>query len=346
MIKKTLIVSALALLTIGLSLGQAFAAQQYTVIGSPVAVTATGTLSGSVISMTAVVVTQGTGAGATRVEFVSPAATVVNSGEALKITGGTADVDARIIIYTDNATYFTTGHDPAVEASTGRPTGIDGAGMPGASDAGFVAALIFGITSAADFDPNTNPNYTGFSQANLDAGINCTYITDLRHAYDFVTQALVDGINARLPVTTYTKDQIDNLTLYRTDGTAGPANANDEGTVTFPELAPTLFGESLWSTASPSTRKLIREGLYRNIATVAYSIREPDPNITAEVGNYICQTAKMTTADPTDNVKARLARHGGGATDQYLYVPIGGVFTGKPWQAYTTTKLTVAMVKG
>lgn len=347
MTKKIVILSLMAMLTIGLSLGDANAATQYTPIGTPVAVTATGTLTGSVTNMAMSIVSQSTGTPASNVSFATINSTdLTNSGEALAITGGTTDVDARIIVYTDNASYFSApNNDPAIESGTGRPTGVDGAGMPGAMTPGYVAPLIWGLTSNADWAPNTNPTYGAFSIANLNAGIGCTYTTDLRHAYDFVTASLVAGINATLPVTTYTIDQIDTMTLYKTDTTAGPTNGASEGSIGFPKLVPTLFGESLWSTSNVSTRKLIREALYRNIATIAYGIRSPNPSDSAETGYYICQTPNLSTASGADNVRAKLAKYGAGATDAYLYVPIGADFTTKPAQEYTTAKLTVAMVK-
>ena len=322
-------------------------AHAYTSLSTPVAVTASGTLSGTITNLSVSVVTQGTGATAPKVDFGTTSAGVQNSGEALKISGGAGQVDSRIIVYTDNASYYTTGNDPAIDATTGKPTGIDGAGMPGALSAPQVVPLIWGLTSNVDFAPNSNPAYT--FTGSLQAGTaNSVYVTDLRHTYDFVTQDLVDKINARLG-TTYTIAQIDTMTLYKTDGTA-VANTASEGVGDVPQLVPTFFGAvgadgNLWDSATPATRKLIREGLYKNIATIAYGIRTPDPSKSDETGYFMCQCPNLSTpANSSDNVRARLAKYGTGTTDAYLYVPVGGDFTGKPWQDYQTTKLTVGMV--
>ena len=344
--KKILIVTTLVLFTVVFGLVPANAAPAtYTVIGSTVSVTATGSLTGTVTNMSLGLIVQNGTTVPTKIDFGTATAGVVNSGSALQVTGGTADVDSRIIIYTDNDSLFSTGHNPSVESGTGKPTGLDGAGMPGTSEAAYVVPLLWGLTSGSDFDPNTNPAYTGFTASDLSGGTNCVYVTDLRHNYDFVTSQLVADINARLG-TTYTADEIDALALYYSDGSSGPTNTATEGAAGFPKLVPTLFKYSLYDSANTATHKVIREALYRNIATIAYSIRMPDPSKSDETGYYICNTAKLTTSSGSDNVRAKLAKQGTGTTDAYLYVPIGANFTGFPWQTYTTTKLTVAMVKG
>lgn len=335
-LKLMMVVNIIFMLTVGFGMIDAQAAQQYTPIGTPVAVTASGTLSGSIVSLSMSVVTQGTGASVSAVSFSSPAG-LTNSTSALKITGGTNDVDARLIVYTDNTSYFSTGNDPAIDNVTGKPTGIDGAGMPGQTNVINVTPLLWGVTSNADFSPNTNPVYSFASDLS-----NAVYVTDLRHTYDFVTQKIVDAINTKL-VTTYTIDQIDTITLYRTDGTAGPANTASEGVGDVPKLVPTLFKESLWDSANTSSRRLIREALYRNIATIAYNIRTPDSKKTDETGSYICNVPNLLTAGTS--VRAKLAKYGTGTTDNYLYIPIAGDFSGQPAQIYSTAKLTVAMVK-
>jgi len=347
MIKKCLAVTLAALIVIF----NVLPAQAYTEISTPVYITATGTLSGSLVSMTAVVVAQATGGSLAQVDFISPSG-VSDSADAIKISGGTNDLDARIIVYTDNqATYWPSRatvktNDPYWGAD-GKRTGMDGAGMPGATSAGYVAALFWGMNSGADFAPQTNTDYV--FDGNLNDGIGEVYMVDKGHTHSIITQATVDAVNARLG-TSYTIATLDALPLYDGIG-ASVANTANEGSVntTYPSgtpLIPQQWNQDLYNSATVrNATTLVSEALYKNIATVAYSIRTPDPLLSDETGYYICNTPKLTTALGSDSVRARLAKTSA-ASDQYLYVYIGGNFSGLPAQAYTTTKLYVAMIKG
>ncbi len=347
MVKKCLAITLAALIVIF----NVLPAQAYTEIGTPVYVTAMGTLSGSIVSMTAVVVAQATGTSLTQVDFTSPSG-VSDSADAIKISGGTNDLDARIIVYTDNqATYWpnraTVKTNDPYWGADGKRTGMDGSGMPGATSAGYVAALFWGMNSNADFAPQTNTDY--LFDGNMNDGIGEVYMVDKGHTHSIITQATVDSVNARLG-TSYTIATLDALPLYDGIG-ASVANTANEGSVntTFPSgtpLIPQQWNQDLYNSATVrNATTLVSEALYKNIATMAYSIRTPDPTKSDETGYYICNTPNLTTASGSDSVRARLAKTSA-ASDQYLYVYIGGNFSSLPAQTYTTTKLYVAMIKG
>jgi len=137
--KKLMIISAVVLLAIGLNVLPAMA---YTTIGgTAVSISASGTLSGSTITFSAAAVDQNTGlnSGGT-ISFPAPSSTdLTNSLRALKVTGGTNEVNARIIIYTDNAN--NTGSDvvPTIDPNTG----VDGAGLVGRSNPGYAVPLVW-----------------------------------------------------------------------------------------------------------------------------------------------------------------------------------------------------------
>jgi len=95
MVKKCLAVTLAALIVIF----NVVPAQAYTVLDVGVTVSASGTLTGSTVAFTATVVNQADGLGSTLV-FPGPMSSsgLTNSTKALKISGGTNEVDARIII--------------------------------------------------------------------------------------------------------------------------------------------------------------------------------------------------------------------------------------------------------
>src|SRR3989338_6975789 len=90
MIKKCLCI-ALTVLTVTLNV---VPAQAYTNLQTPVAISATGTLVGTTIAFSATLVAQGTGTVAATVDFTSPSG-ISHSGEAIKIKGGTNQVNSR-----------------------------------------------------------------------------------------------------------------------------------------------------------------------------------------------------------------------------------------------------------
>lgn len=310
MIKRLLIATITVMLAIGFNV---VPVQAYTPIGGgSVSVTATGELTGDTATLTVGVVTQASGAAQTKVDFGSGSGfTAEDSGEALKIQGGTNLVNSRVVVYTDNDSYFSTGNDPAVDL-LGDPTGIDGSGMPGQSQAGFVVSLYWGVNSAADGDPNINVDYAFSTTRNLDDTLdlnNAVWIVDKRHDLSFTTAGT----------------SLDNDEMYKADGTLVP-NTDDDG------LYPQLWDEDLYDSAVPATRVLVSEALFKNIATVAFALAKAGSEYTARVPN-------LTTVSPADNVSAEL-----GPTES-LYVNIGGDFFGKPAQIYETAKLNVEMVQ-
>lgn len=309
-------------------------AHAYTQLQTPVSVTATGTLTGTTIAFAANVVVQATGTTAGQIDFTSPSG-VANSGECLKIRGGTNVIGGRVIVYTDNASYFTSqDHDPRVKkvGAVYKPTGLDGAGLVGQAETAYVAPLIWGITTT----PNVNSAYT--FDGNLTDGIGEVYVIDRGHQWSFVPTGTPG---------------LDTQAMYRKDGTA-VTNAALEGVDASGSpiaLYPQFFGAvgtgdaNNWDLydkiVSDTSRVVISEQLTKNIATIAYSI---SIGVDADAGYYICQVPNLTTAASSDSVKARLGKTDGTAGTE-IYVPVGAVFTGLPAQAYTTTKLYVAIVQ-
>ena len=308
-------------------------AQAYTTLQTPVVVTATGTLTGATVAFTTTVVAQSTGTPGTQVDFASPSG-LSDSEDALKITGGTNEIGARIIIYTDNATYFTTGHDPRLKQDGVTPSGIDGAGLVGQTEAGYVAGMFWGIKSGTNNDPNTNMNYVFVDpKTPIDGNAgNSVFVVDKGHTLSFIAGAVGSGL--------------DNVALYKLDGTAVTNTSNDG-------MYPQYWDIDLYNSATVHTAATkVSPALYSSIATIAYSISALADTTTPANSSYVCNVSNLTTYDGVANstksgdyVTAKLAKYGAGTTDNFLYVYIGANFTGLPAQVYTTAKLYVAMVK-
>jgi len=329
MIKKCLAVTLAALIVTF----NVLPAQAYTQLQTPVAVTATGTITGSTVAFAANVVTQGAGAPKTEIDFTNPSG-VANSGDALKLRGGTNEVGGRVIIYTDNASLFTSqDHDPRVKkvGAVYKPTGLDGAGLIGQTEAGYVAALIWGVSTT----PNVNAAYT--FDGDLNDRIGEVYIVDKGHTFSFIG----------------TDTPTDTQALYRKDGTV-VTNATLEGVdanlnpiALYPQYFGTLgIGDANnWDLydkiATDTSRAVVSQQLSKNIATIAFNIA---PGTGTDAGFYVCNVPNLTTAPGNDSVIAKLGKSDGTAGTE-LYVNIGSVFTGLPAQAYSTTKLYVAIVQ-
>jgi len=306
------------MLSIGFNVLPAYA---YRTLDSGVTITAIGTLSGVTLTFSAQAVDQGTGADpSSTITFPSPSG-ISDSGRALKITGGTNEVDARIMIYTDNDNSTTPHEVPTVDPGTG----ADGAGLVGRDVPGFVAGLFWGASGTSDYAPNTNVDY-GFD-GNVNDGLGEVWVVDKRHTH---TYTLVTAL--------------DNAPLFLTDGT--PYEDPNDDTAPFVSnvlndgLYPQLWDTDLWDHVSDrSAIHLVSPALYKTIATVAYSVGEGSG---ADAAYYVCQVGDIHTADPTDSVLVQLSKIDDSAKE-YLYVYLGGDFTGRPAQAYSTNQLNLEM---
>ena len=349
--KKIMIVGIVALLAIGINASTGYA-YSHLGTGSFVTISASGTLAGTVASMDATAVDQGTAdanPGLTS-NFTSPSSTgVANSNRAIRVSCGTNHVNSRIIIYTDNASYFPTkkqGVDPRFSYSptdatvvTG-PSGVDGAGLVGQSVSGYVAAMVFGISdnpgstataySAWGFDPTANPALT-----------KATYLVDKSHFTSFTTQSS-------------NTTSMDSKPMYAPVGNSGGINpitfvsgvlststnlntANDG-------LYPQYWDFDMYDTpnvnpASPGTALVVSEALYKNIATVAFSF---GPGNSTYPNNYICTVSKSSGTQATIPMALLPSATG---TVKYLYIDMGALFYGLPAQTYATTKLNVDFVE-
>ena len=346
MIKKCLVVTLAALIVIF----NVLPAQAYTVMPPGdlgVTITATGTITGNVVNMTGAVVDAGTADlnPSATITFAAPSATgLTGSSRAIKLTAGTNKVGARIIIYTDNASYFSTkkqGVDPRyvyslTDASvvTGA-SGIDGAGMVGQTVSGYVGGLVFGI---ADNPGSNAAAYTAWAYGGTPVALTkATYLVDKGHF-----ASLVSGLTDSTKKTTY-----DALPMYK------PNSAVNENAALVPTGSPTEWTTDgvypqLWDVdlynlpnvnpAAPGAAVVLSEALYKNIATIAYSF---GPGDTANPNNYVCSLKTSAGA----SVTVPLAKLTPTGTDKYLYVNIGGIFAGSPAQTYTTAKLMVMFVQ-
>ena len=332
MIKKCLAITLIALI----AAFNVVPAQAYTSIGGAgVTVTASGTITSNTITFTTSVVDQAAGTDAgTTLNFPANPVGRVNSGKALKMTGGTNAVGARIIIATNNDSLFTVSdQDPRgirSGATFSKYSGIDGAGMVGASNQGYVVPLIWGMTDT----PNTRPAAYTFSAPNASGHANWSYVVDEFHKFSFVPTA--DGI-------TPSDSTLDTLALYRKGSTTPETNTAREGSGNYNYLYPQYWDVDLYNSATNQTTSTkVSPALYSSIATVAYSIQVgTDTN----AGYYICQVPKLSTVDDsTDSITAKLAKTDG-TTGEFIYVPIGADFTGAPAQVYSTSKLLVMMVQ-
>lgn len=324
MIKKYLAITLTALIV----LFNVLPAQAYSPIYTGVAITATGNLTGNTIAFTSTLCAQGTGTDIP--SRTAPFGTVTNptllsdSGAAIKISGGSNEATGRIIIYTDNGSLL--GDDPtAVPPTFGSPapsTGADGAGMVGVAVSGYQVPMIWGATDT----PNTNSDYTFPTPANFTAGIGGVYIVDKRHSHTYTTKSNVAS-------------SLDSMPMYTLAGTTNVNVANDG-------LYPQAFDQDYYDLpAGTSGRKIVSEALYKNIATLASGIAPNNDAVTPANSSYVCNVPKLSTAASDDSVVAKLAKCGSGTTDNYLYVHIGADFRNSLAQAYSTTKLYVAIVK-
>lgn len=316
MTKRIFIASMVIMLAIGFCAVQAQAA--YTDLRTPVAISATATITGATENLTVDAVDQSTSlnpSSAIAFSTIAATATLVDSARAIRIYGGTNTINARVIVYTDNNTNTTAPN----KAPTVNPnTGVDGSGMVGQTEPGYVVPLLLGINSAANGDPNLNVNYV--FDTNTNDGIGEAFIVDKRHTHTFTGQAAGLGL--------------DNVAMYTLAGAAVTNTSNDT-------LYPQAWDADYYDKINTDpTRVIISEALYKNIATVAYAI---SPTTTAMT--YNCNTANMTTSSGADFVTAQIT--GSTATTlKPLYVHIEGDFTGRPAQTYSTAKLMVGMVSG
>ena len=305
------------MLSIGFNVLPAYA---YRTLDSGITITAIGTLSGVTLTFSAQAVDQGTDANpSSTITFPSPSG-ISDSGRALKITGGTNEVDARIMIYTDNDNSTTPHEVPTVDPGTG----ADGAGLVGQDVPGFVAGLFWGVSGGADYAPNTNQDY-GFD-GNVDDGLGEVWVVDKRHTHTYTTSAALDDGALYLTNGTLYVDPNDEEAPFA-------SNVPDDG------LYPQLWDTDLWDSDNVATRNLVSPALYKTIATVAYSVGEGSGG---DSDYYVCQVGDIHTADLTDSVLVKLSKIDDSAKE-YLYVYLGGDFTGRPAQAYSTNQLNLEM---
>lgn len=319
MIKKCLAITLAALIVIF----NVLPAHAFTSLKTPVQISASGNLVGLTVAFTSTVVAQGTTTPELTggVTFATPLG-LTNSGRALKITGGTNEAGARIVIYTDNDLNTAPDMVPTINPNTG----IDGAGLVGRTNPALVAPLFWGTKSSANGDPNTSVVYTFTNPSAPVEGStgNAVYIVDKRHTHSLTT---VGGA-------------LDNATLYYFDGSAGPVNTNGDG------LYPQYFGADLYNSATIHTDATkVSPSLYSSIATIAWDVVPFIDATTPANSSYVCQVPKLPTLAGGDTVTAKLTRFGSGTTDNYLYVNIGADFTGKPAQTYSTARLYVEILR-
>lgn len=300
-------------------------AMAYTVIptaGSAVTINAQGELTGTTIAFTATLVQQGSATTATSIDFgILSTGGLADSGEAIKIKGGTNLVNARVIIYTENnLNTVAPNKAPTVDPNTG----IDGGGLVGQTEPGYTVALFWGTDTSANNAPNTNTDYVfGDPQVPVEGGSgNCNYIVDKRHTMSFTTPSAVPT-------------SLDCKELYEFDGTPVPNTDNDG-------LYPQRWDEDLYDSATVHTvTTKVSPSLYSTIATIAFGVSEGGGD---DAGYYIANVPQLRTLATDDSITARLSKTDVSAGGE-LYIAMGGDFTSKPAQVYSTAKLTVAMVQ-
>lgn len=332
--KKLIAIIIMSMMVVGFNV---VPAEAYTKLGNSVSVTAEGIVGESTATLTVGIVLQNSTTTDTAVDF-GTASGVADSGRALEIQAGTNLVDARLLLYTDNESYFSQGSDPAVDGD-GNPTGISGAGMPGESNPAYVVPLFWGTKTAADGDPNDNVDYAFVSTPQGDSLLltNATWVVDKRHDFSFVDEDNLPPLPASWGTTNAEKAvSLDNNDLY--NGTTLIDNPDGDG------LYPQQWAVDLYDDASGTN--LISEALYKNIGTLVYSLGYDGSEYTCEVGKL----PPPTDPNADNNVSAKL-----GPTES-LYVYIGGDFRGRPYQGkvdpqdpqsadvgYKTTTLTLEM---
>jgi hypothetical protein len=340
--KKKFMACLVILLMIGMNVLPAFAYTELIAPGSQIS--ASGVIDPIAASFSVSVVTE---AGATSDLTFLNTTNAANSGKLLKITAATNVVNNRIIIYTDNDSYFTNkSKDPRAYWNTGGTailgySGADGGGLVGVTDKGYIASMFWGASDT----PNVCAAYT-FTATNR------SYIVDKWHKMSYAPLEVVGGVDT-YPLDTAPMYPAGSGTAV-TNGAAEGVNSKGEAT-NYPWLYPQSFGDvavlpaiaadrDLYSGPN-STGRVISEALYKNIATVAYSISAGGVIGSVDyTGWYVCSMPKFSTPDATDNIVAKLKKIGAG-TDEYIYLPIGADFTGLPAQTYSTANLYVALVQ-
>lgn len=332
MIKKYLIVSV-TLLTFLFNVVPP--AHAYTNLQTPVTLTATGTLAGVTIAFSAVLVTQGTGAAATTVDFTSPSG-ITDSGEAIKIKGGTNQVNSRVIVYTENnLNTVSPNKAPTVDPATG----ADGGGLVGQTLPGYSVALIWGASTGADLAANNNTDYVfGNPQVPVPGGSgNCVYMVDKRHTYSYTGTS--DTPYAGNPAPFNTAAGMDANNMYTL---AGAVVLNPASAVGQPGLYPQAWDQDYYDKINTDpSRKIVSPALYSSIATVMSGI---STGADTNAGYYIGNVPDLTTLVTNDSHIARLSKTDGSAGGE-MYIAIAGDFTGVPAQVYSTARLTVAIVQ-
>lgn len=335
MTKKIIAIAVVLTMSLAYTVAPAMA---YTTIPTTTVqtITATGTITGNVVAFSTVVTdTAGAGSGTT-ITFPANPTGKTNSGKLLKITGGTNMVGARIVIYTNNNALFT---DPATDPrinTLGKYSGSDGGGMVGQTVKGYIAALYWGASDT----PNTPAAYT-FGTSNW------SYIVDKWHNHTYVP-TLSDGITVDPNYAA-----LDTANFYKVAGATAEANTANEGSGAYKKLYPQLWDEDLYDAPVGTTgRKVfsilvggveqtVGQALYKSIGTVAYSIQT---GTGADAAYYTCQMPKLSTSDTSDSITARLGKITG-TNDAFIYLAIGGDFTGLPAQVYNTSSLSIEMVQ-
>ncbi len=317
MIRKCLTVTLAALIVIF----NVLPAQAYTELATPVAITATGTLSGVVVAFSVVSVTQGVTPGVpAALDFGTVSVPLADSAEALMIRAKTNNVNNRLIVYTDNNLNTVA---PNKAPTVNPATGIDGGGLVGQTEPGYSVALFWGTATAANNAPNTNTDYVfGNPSVPVEGGSgNCVYVVDKRHTASF----------------TNVGSALDNATLYLFNGTPyAPANVLNDG------LYPQLWDIDLYNSAvTHNDTTKVSPSLYSTIATVAFGIGAGGGT---DTGYYVASVPQLRTLVNTDTITTRTSNDAGTAGTE-MYIAIGGDYTSKPAQVYSTAKLSVALVQ-
>ena len=316
MIKKCLVVTLAALIVIF----NVLPAQAYTELITPVTITATGTLSGVTVAFSVTSVAQGATPGVSAaMDFGTVTTNIADSGESLMIRAKTNTVNNRLIVYTDNNLNTTPHKVPTVDPNIG----IDGGGLVGQTDPGYSVALFWGTKTVANNDPNTNTDYVfGDPSVPVEGGNgNCVYLVDKRHTMSFTTKSNV-------------ATSLDCKELYTFAGTLVPNTDNDG-------LYPQLWDVDLYDSATihNDTTK-VSPALYSTIATIAFGIGAGG---STDAGYYVASVPQLRTLATNDSITTRTSKNDGTAGTE-MYIAIGGDYTSKPTQTYSTAKLYVALV--
>ncbi len=214
--------------------------------------------------------------------------------------------------------------------------------MVGATVTGYIASLHWGCSDT----PNVPAAYT-FTYDARGNPTNGSYIIDKWHKRTYVP-TLADGVTIDPNFAA-----LDTANFYLLNSTTAESNHATEGTGTYRSLYPQYWDVDLYDKPSTdSTRKVfsivvngvpqtVGQALYKNIATVAYNIQT---GTGTDAGYFVCQMPKFSAHDPLQYVTARLAKTDGTAGG-YIYLAVGGNFSGLPAQAYSTANLFLAMVQ-